>query len=85
MFFLARRLNVACSPSKVCRCFRGIRTYSGRFGPPLAVALNELLELREIVDDMNASSSIEFRWFKKPQVESSEMTEWHCISEEILL
>lgn len=62
------------------------RRCSGCIGfPAFAVSLYECLQLSEVVDDMDATASVEFRWLEEPEVETGEVTKGHGVAEEVLL
>jgi hypothetical protein len=63
------------------RCGNG----SGWLAPAVAIPLDQLLELREVVDYVDSSPSVQLRRLQQPQVESSEVTERHAVPEEVLL
>jgi hypothetical protein len=56
-----------------------------RLGPALAVPLDQLLQLRQVVDNVDPSASVQLRRLQQPQVKTREMTERHRIPKEVLL
>jgi hypothetical protein len=75
-FFLDREYLLE---SGSCRC-------SGCIGfPAFAVSLYECLQLSKVVDDMDATASVEFRWLEEPEVKTGEVTKGHGVPEEVLL
>jgi hypothetical protein len=53
--------------------------------PAFAVSLYECLQLSKVVDDMDATASVEFRWLEEPEVKTGEVTKGHGVPEEVLL
>ena len=52
--------------------------------PALAVTLDQLFELSEVVNDVNPTSAVKLGGLQQPQVETGEVTERHRVPKEVL-
>lgn len=60
--------------------------YGSRWlAPAIAIPLDQLLELSEVIDYVDSSPSVQLCRLQQPEVEPSEVTEWHAVPEEVLL
>ena len=51
----------------------------------LAVIIYQLSQICQVINNVDATSSVQLCWLEEPEVESTEVTQWHGKLEDVLL